>query len=241
MTESSGSVHEDVRGEIDALAERHGLGEATADALQALVRLVDWAQPNFVPKSDPEHRRQGEKSRSAERQRSLAANMLSESLAGMELEQVREATRMADLGTGAGFPGLVLAIALPQARVALIEQRHDSCRFLRRAIVELDLGNVEVVELRAQHWSKGAGTCDLVTSRGMGRPNTIVSWSAPLLKPGGAVVLWRGQRNSAKEALAAEAAEAAGLRLAKVHPTGIRGGRLNLHVYEKANEQLAGD
>jgi 16S rRNA (guanine(527)-N(7))-methyltransferase RsmG len=221
-------VHEDVRAEIDALATLYELGDGAADGLEAFVRSVDWGEQNYVPKPDSEDRtpsRRGRRSWSR-----AATKMLAESLAGLDLEPVREARRLADIGTGAGFPGMVLAIALPQARVALVERVPEKCRFLRGVATELGLNHVDVVEVPVQEWSEGAGSCDVVTSRRAGRPNAIIERSAPLVRPGGAVVLWQGQRDSAKEALAADAAEAAGLRLSRVH----RIGRRHLYMYEKA-------
>jgi 16S rRNA (guanine527-N7)-methyltransferase len=152
----------------------------------------------------------------------VASNTLAESLAGLELEPLTAARRVVDIGSGAGFPGLVLAIALPRARFTLIEKVDEKAAFLRRAAAELGLENVEVVQGRAQQWKEGLGACDVVTSRKVGRLETMVEWSAPFLAPGGAVALWPGRTDFAKEADAAEdaaeAAEAAGLRLAQVHP-----------------------
>jgi 16S rRNA (guanine527-N7)-methyltransferase len=147
---------------------------------------------------------------------------------------------MADIGSGAGFPGMVLAIALPRAEVTLIEKVPEKCSFLRRAAAELGLDNVEVVEGTVQQWSEGVGTCDVVTSRKVGRLETIVEWSAPLLAPGGAVALWPGSTDFDAEApeAAADAAHAAGLRLAHVHRLESENRRgkpvvKHLYLYEK--------
>jgi 16S rRNA (guanine(527)-N(7))-methyltransferase RsmG len=221
-------IPEDVRNEIDALAALYELGDGAADALEAFVRLVDWGEQNFVPKPDSEDRtpsRRGRRSWSR-----AATKMLTESLAGLDLEPVRAARRLADIGTGAGFPGVVLAIALPQARVALVERVPEKCRFLRRVTTELGLNHVDVVERPVQEWSEGVGSCDVVTSRRAGRPNAIIERTAQLVRPGGAIVMWQRQWDSPKEALAADAAEAAGLRLSRVH----RIGRRRLYLYEKA-------
>lgn len=228
-------IHEDVRGELDSLAARYQLVDGAADALQGLVRLVDWGETNFVPKSDRSRSpRQKRRARGSERR--VASILLAESLAGLELEPVRAARRVADIGSGAGFPGMVLAIALPRAHVTLIEKAHEKCTFLRRATAELGLDNVEVVEGHVQQWSNGAGTCDVVTSRKVGRPEMMVERSAPLLAPGGAVALWPGSSDFNEEAAeaAADAADAAGLRLAQVHPLQTenhRGKRLVKHLY----------
>jgi 16S rRNA (guanine527-N7)-methyltransferase len=227
--------------EIDELAIRYELTEASAERLRGLVRLVDWGERNFVPKTDSTGaRRDGGRPEAAAKH--IASSTLAESLFGLELEPVRAARRVADVGSGAGFPGLVLAIALPQARVTLIEKRPKKCGFLRHAAAELELDNVEVVEGNVQKWSEGVGACDVVTSRKVGRLNTMVEWSAPLLAPGGALVLWPGRSGFAKEADAAEdaadAADAAGLRLAQVYsvPSVSRSGkRIVKHLFLYVN------
>jgi 16S rRNA (guanine527-N7)-methyltransferase len=214
-------VHERLDEDVEALATRYELSEASADALQGLVRLVDWGEPNFVPKSTSASRRR-ERRRPADAAKNIVSSTIAESLYGLELEPVREARRIADIGSGAGFPGLVLAIALPRTRVTLIEKAPEKCAFLRRAIAELELENVEVAEGDAKDWSDGVGECDVVTSRKVGRLSTMVEWSAPLLAPSGVVVLWPGRSNfdDADKAAAdsADAAEAVGLRLEQVRP-----------------------
>jgi hypothetical protein len=174
MTGSSEPVHEAIRGEIEVLVTRYELADGAADALQGLVRLADWGQPNFVPKADPTHRMEVGKNRPTNRQRRLATRMLAESLAGLELGELRAARRLADIGTGAGFPGLVLAVGLPQTRVVLIEKRSETCRFLRRAISEMGLDNVKVVEQRVQQWREGVAAFDMVTSRNAARMEAMV-------------------------------------------------------------------
>jgi 16S rRNA (guanine527-N7)-methyltransferase len=172
-----------------------------------------------VPTSDSANRRRARR-RPADAAKNIVSSTIAESLYGLELEPVRAARRVADIGSGAGFPGLVLAIALPEARVTLIEKVPEKCAFLRRAIAELALENVDVAEGNAKEWSDGAGACDVVTSRKVGRLSTMVEWSAPLLAPNGAVVLWPGRSNfeEADKAAddAADAAEAVGLRLEQV-------------------------
>ena len=75
---------------------------------------------------------------------------VADSLVALDLPAVREAHRLADLGSGGGFPGLVLAIALPHAHVALVESVRRKCAFLAAAAAALELTNVEVVNARAR-------------------------------------------------------------------------------------------
>jgi 16S rRNA (guanine527-N7)-methyltransferase len=215
----SESVREPTGDEISALVTRYGLNERAADALQGLGRLVDWDRANFLPRSagrGPEPKKRHRRTPAPR----IASTTLAESLFGLKLEPLRTARRVADLGSGAGFPGLVLAIALPGARFHLIERVHGRCEFLRRAATELELENVEVVEGDIHQWSEGRGSCDVVTSRKLGRLKTMVGWCAPLLAPGGSVALWPGPTDFAEEEVAAagEAADAADLRLAQILP-----------------------
>src|SRR5688572_30245997 len=92
---------------------------------------------------------------------------LADSLVALALPAVREARAIADLGAGAGLPGLALAAALPEARVWEVESAGRRCDFLRRAVAAAGLDNVEVVHARAEAWEAGLGTCDLVVARAL--------------------------------------------------------------------------
>ncbi|MGH2841598.1 MAG: 16S rRNA (guanine(527)-N(7))-methyltransferase RsmG, partial [Solirubrobacteraceae bacterium] len=135
-----------------------------------------------------------------------------------DLPRVREAQAIADLGSGAGFPGLVLAIALPGARVSLVESNGRKCAFLSRVIAELALRNAQAVAERAESWEAGVGACDLVTARALAPLNVLVEYAAPLLREGGALVAWKGRRDAAAEADAAAAAAKTGLEPVAVEP-----------------------
>ncbi len=138
---------------------------------------------------------------------------LADSLVALELEPVRAASRIADLGAGAGFPGLPLAIALPHADVALIESNGRKCAFLERAIEAAGVANARPVDARAEDWSDGIGRCDLVTARALAAPAVIAEYAAPLLRIGGVVVAWRGRREAEAEEAGALAAAELGLRV----------------------------
>ena len=125
-----------------------------------------------------------------EKWRRHAVLRLAESLDALELEQVRRAKVAADIGSGAGFPGLALAAALPDTRVTLIEQNQRRCRFLEECVEAMALANVEVVQAPVQMWTGGDSRFDLVTSRGLMHAPVMFRLAAPLLKDGGALVLW---------------------------------------------------
>jgi 16S rRNA (guanine527-N7)-methyltransferase len=227
------SGRREVRASIDALAERHELPGDSAEALREFAQLIDWTEPNFVPKADRGRERRGRRPRETSPRR--AVSIIAESLAGLRFEALRRAEQVADIGSGAGFPGLVLATALPHARMTLIEKVPEKCEFLRQTREQLGLENVEVVEGEAQSWSEGVGACDVITSRKVASLDKLAEWSDPLLGPAGAVALWRGRTTFAKEGTSAErAAEDAGLELADRHrvpSTNRKGRRFQKHLY----------
>jgi 16S rRNA (guanine527-N7)-methyltransferase len=160
---------------------------------------------------------------------------VADALVGLELEPVRVARRIADLGSGAGFPGLVLAAALPQADVALVESSRRKCAFLARAVAAMEIENVTVVCERAEAWRDGLGANDLVTARALAPLNIVVEYAAPLLGAGGALVAWKGRRDEREEADGASAAAQTGLAATAIHPVRPWDGaeHLHLHLYLK--------
>lgn len=136
---------------------------------------------------------------------------VADSLVALDVPAVRSARRVADLGSGGGFPGLVLAIALPSSRVALVESVARKCAFLAGAAAELGLANVKVVNARAEAWEAGLGAHDLVVARALAPLAVLVEYAAPLLEPSGVLVAWKGRRDPAEEADGRAAARALGM------------------------------
>ena len=131
---------------------------------------------------------------------------LADSLVALELAEVRAAKALADLGSGAGVPGLPLAIALPETSVALVESASRKCAFLERAVTVCEVANARVVHARAEAWPEGLGAFDLVTARALAPLEVVAEYAAPLLAVGGTLVAWRGRRDANAEAIAARAA-----------------------------------
>lgn len=106
---------------------------------------------------------------------------------------VPEAGDAADLGSGAGFPGIPLAIVKPGTAFALVEPRRKRANFLREAIRELHLKNASVIESRAEEMSsRYAQTFDLVTARALGALEQFLRMAAPLLRPGATAIAFKG-------------------------------------------------
>lgn len=102
----------------------------------------------------------------------------------------RDAT-VADIGSGAGLPGLVLAIARPDLRITLVEPLLRRTTFLSEVVEELGLDNVEVVRGRAEALH-GQRRFDVVTSRAVAPLPRLLEWSMPLVAPHGALVAMKG-------------------------------------------------
>ena len=155
-------------------------------------------------------------------------------MVALELAEVRAARSIADIGSGAGFPGLVLAAALPDARVTLVEASAKKCAFLDRAAGAMGI-DVRVVAARAEEWDAGMGRCDLVTARAVAPLNVLVEYAAPLLVAGGSLVAWKGRRDPASELDGDAAAAATGLAPGVAHPVRpwVGAEHLHLHLYLK--------
>jgi 16S rRNA (guanine527-N7)-methyltransferase len=202
------------------LAERYELGPDAVGQLQQVVAHMagDETAPTTV--RDPG---------------SAIDVHVADSLVAIELPQVREATTIADLGSGAGFPGLALAAALPAARVSLVESGSRKCEYLRRAVAAAGLGSVGVVHARVEEWREGLEANGLVVARALAALPVLVEYAAPLLSVGGHLVAWKGRRDGDEEARGVDAAAQLGLESQSVVPVAPFAGaeHRHLHLYQK--------
>ena len=102
-----------------------------------------------------------------------------------------EAGALLDVGSGAGFPGIPLAIARPASKVTLLDSNHKKAAFLRQAVIELDIGNAEVVCERANDWRSAQGM-DVVISRAFADLPEFASVAGRLLAPHGTLAAMKG-------------------------------------------------
>lgn len=156
-----------------------------------------------------------------------------DSLTGLEIPELREARRIADVGAGAGFPGLVLAVALPGARIDLIESVGRKCEFMRSAIAAAGIGNAEVLNTRSEDLAgaEGREAYDAVTARAVGRLSTLAELASPLLKPNGVLVAWKGKRDAEEEKQLLNAAEALAMSPEAILDVGDRAGSEHRHLH----------
>ena len=193
---SSSPDDQAVSARLAELAGRYGLSPAAPERLRLLLDLVQQSHHSLTAVREP----------------TLGVEVhVADSLAGLDVQAVREASLIADLGSGAGFPGLVLAVALPAARVVLVESVGKKAGFLEEAAERLQLQNVEVVNDRAEVWEAGRDRCDVVTARALARLDVLLEYAAPLLRVDGALVAWKGKRDKGEETGAWKAGKILGM------------------------------
>ena len=137
-----------------------------------------------------------------------------DSLSALRIPELAAATRIADVGSGAGFPGLALAAALHQADVDLIESVERKYAFIRRAAEESGIKTARVICDRAETWAGGDGreAYPVVTARAVGRLATLAELASPLLREDGVLIAWKGRRDPDEETEAARAEPATAMR-----------------------------
>lgn len=193
------------RGVAD-LATRYSLSSASEAQLRSLLEYVAGSPQAPTTLRDPE---------------AILADHLADSLVALELPEVRRAHDIADIGAGAGFPGLPLAMALPAGSVTLIDSSSRKCAFIASAIRLCGVENARAVHARAEEWPDGLGAVDLVTARALASPGVVAEYAAPLLRVGGLVLAWRGRLDPGDDEAAERAADVLGLELqepVQVHP-----------------------
>jgi 16S rRNA (guanine527-N7)-methyltransferase len=162
---------------------------------------------------------------------------VADSLSGLEIPELSTARRIVDVGAGAGFPGLALAVALPNAQVDLIESITRKCTFMQRAIDEGRVSNATVLNTRSEDHASADGreSYDIVTARAVGRLSTLAELASPLLKPNGVLIAWKGKRDEEEEQQLIRAAESLAMRPESILDVGNRAGsqHRHLHVIEK--------
>lgn len=106
-------------------------------------------------------------------------------------DAVEEGATVCDIGSGAGLPGLVMAIRRPDLQVTLVEPLLRRTTFLHEAVEALDLSNVEVRRARAEELH-GSAVFDVVTSRAVAPLDRLSRWSLPLVRSGGSFLAMKG-------------------------------------------------
>ncbi|HLT43803.1 MAG TPA: 16S rRNA (guanine(527)-N(7))-methyltransferase RsmG [Luteimonas sp.] len=198
-----------LRAALEAGLAALGSERALADPLLAYLALLQrWnATYNLTAIRDPEQ---------------MVTLHLLDSLA--IVPHVAGISRLADLGTGAGLPGIPLAIARPELQVTLVESNGKKARFLREAVRQLGLANARVAESRAEALDE-PGAYKAITARALATLAEIIAVGEHLVAPGGRLLAMKGQRPDAELA-----ALPAGWRLQSVHPLQVPGLAAERHL-----------
>jgi 16S rRNA (guanine527-N7)-methyltransferase len=163
---------------------------------------------------------------------------VTDSLTGLEVPELQAAKRIADLGAGAGFPGLILAVALPDAQVDLIDSVSRKTAFIAQAASAAGITNAEAITARAEDLARDQGreAYDVVTARAVGRLSTLAELASPLLSENGVLVAWKGKRDEEEEAQMARASESLAMTPESILDVGHRAGseHRHLHVIRKS-------
>jgi 16S rRNA (guanine527-N7)-methyltransferase len=159
-----------------------------------LEELERWNRRyGFVARGDASHRRIG--------RRQLIVRHILDSLAAWGTVKAFDRRRqIADVGSGAGFPGIPLAVFLPDSRFTLLEPSARKSAFLRNAAILADLQNVEVVETRLEDVGR---RFDLVVFRAFSPLSRALAQLQRILEPNGAIVAYKGKLSRIEEELAA--------------------------------------
>jgi 16S rRNA (guanine527-N7)-methyltransferase len=156
-----------------------------------------------------------------------------DSLTGLEVEELSRAGRIADIGSGAGFPGLVLAVALPDSQIDLIESVGRKCEFIQRAIDTAGIPNATVLNARSEELATGdrRDSYDAVTARAVGRLSTLAELASPLLEENGVLVAWKGKRDADEEQQLERAAGQLAMQPERILDVGDRAGSKHRHLH----------
>ena len=106
--------------------------------------------------------------------------------------------RLADVGSGAGFPAVPIRMALEGVAITLVESSRKKCAFLSELTRELSLSNVDVHPGRMEDMKDSQARFDYVTARAVAIDGTFLNWASSALKPGGAVGLWLGHDDATR-------------------------------------------
>lgn len=211
-----------VRTELKALAARYGLTAHAGDRLLKLQRAI--AQEAWLPTKITEPL-------------DVLRFHIADSIASLPIEGLAKAHRVVDIGSGAGFPGLALAAALPDTQFVLLEAIGRKAHVAELIAESADLANVSVHAVRAEEWAvaDGRGRYDVAVCRAVASLATVVEYAAPLLRIGGLAIVWKGRRDAEEERRAVVACEELGVDPVEVIAVGPFAGskHRHLHLYKK--------
>ena len=193
---------------LNSLVARHRLGAAAGIQIERILEALTAEPAPHTSVSEP--------------QAALEVHV-ADSMSGLEISELARARRIVDIGAGAGFPGLALAIALPQAQVDLVDSAGRKTAVMDRLIQAGEVSNARSITTRAEELGAvpaalggGRDAYDVVTARAVGPLALLAEYAAPLLRERGFLVAWKGARDADEEAAGAAAAARLGMAVEDV-------------------------
>ena len=172
------------------LAKDVNLSTRQVDQMTAYVELLEvWnTRTNLISRQDADR---------------IVSRHVRESLWFCQPRVVKTARSVLDLGSGAGFPGLVMKIYLPALKMTLLDSRRMKAVFLQEAVARLGLQDTEIVCDRAENLARQAPPpeFDLITCRAVSKLEQLWAWAAPLLRTGGELAALKGGQMDAERML----------------------------------------
>ncbi|MBJ7353862.1 MAG: 16S rRNA (guanine(527)-N(7))-methyltransferase RsmG [Thermoleophilaceae bacterium] len=170
---------------------------------------------------------------------------IADSLAGLEIPAIRDAGSIVDIGSGAGFPGLVLAVMLPETQITLVDSVRKKMEVAGKFARELELDNVDCVWGRAEELaaigSPHREAYDVVTARALAQLGVLLEYAAPLLRRDGHLVAWKGSPDQVELAAADATAEILGFAPGELTATKPFQGSRARHFYVAQKTQPTDD
>lgn len=155
-----------------------------------------------------------------------------DSLTILKVIDLSKEVSFCDIGTGAGFPGIVIKIAFPNVKVILIEAMQKRVKFLEQVIEELGLKDIEVINARAEEYAlTHREKYDIVTARAVADINILLEYCIPIIKTSGCFVAMKGK----KETISSNALKYLDCNLEKLETFNLPNdsGERNLYLFKK--------
>lgn len=181
-----------VEGRLEALAAEHDLPSVAVDRLRVLLDVYETDEHAATTVTDPED---------------AVDRHVADGLSGLVVPALSRASRVVDIGTGAGVPALVLAAARPDMEVVALDTVGKKVAWTTGCAERMGLTNVRGVHARAEAWWEGQGWAEIVTARAVAQLGVLVEYACPLLTPGGRLVAWKGSIEGEEEAVARSVAK----------------------------------
>ena len=170
----------------------------------------------------------------------MVARHYGDSLSVLALGLIPPDARLIDVGTGAGFPGLPLAIARPDLRVTLLDALQKRCLFLQAVVEELALPNVQVLHARCEDAARGPlrEAFDIATARAVAPLGVLAEYLTPFVRVGGLALCWKGPAVEGELPKARAACKILGAGAPRLVPLPLPGRAHTLAVLEKKQKTL---